>query len=49
VLHVVRSLRPWRITRWVRGARYAVELRAGALPPEVRRGAVLIEEAAGGG
>jgi uncharacterized protein len=44
VLHVVRDMRPWRITRWVRGASYAVELASGALPPEVRPGGVLVEE-----
>jgi uncharacterized membrane protein (UPF0127 family) len=31
VLHVVVSLRPRRVTRWVVRARYAVEMRAGAL------------------
>ena len=31
VLHVVTSLRPRRITRWVRRARYALEAPAGAL------------------
>jgi uncharacterized membrane protein (UPF0127 family) len=46
VLHVVRRMRPWRITRWVRGARYAVELPSGALPLEVAPGAVLVEETA---
>jgi uncharacterized membrane protein (UPF0127 family) len=38
VLHNVCPLRPWRITRWVRGARYAVELPAGAVGPHVRPG-----------
>jgi uncharacterized membrane protein (UPF0127 family) len=37
VLHVVHALPPWRITRWVRGARYAIELPAGAAA-QVRRG-----------
>ncbi len=31
VLHVVTSLRPRRITRWVRRARYVLEAPAGAL------------------
>ena len=30
VLHVVRALRPGRVTRWVRRARYAVEAPSGA-------------------
>jgi len=40
VLHVVSPLHPWRISKWVRGALYAIEL-----PPrvasEVRIGDVL--------
>lgn len=31
VLHVVTHMRPRRITRWVLGARYAVEVEAGGL------------------
>lgn len=31
VLHVVTAMRPRRVTRWVRGARYAIEAPAGAL------------------
>ena len=38
VLHVVRGLRPRRMTRWVRGCRYVVELRAGALPQDLGAG-----------
>lgn len=37
VLHVVPALRPRRLTRWVAGARYAMEMRAGELG-DVRRG-----------
>ena len=40
VLHVVSPLDPWRISKWVRGASYAIEL-----PPlaasEVRKGDLL--------
>ncbi len=31
VVHVAPGLRPWRITRWVRGAYFVVEMRAGAM------------------
>lgn len=31
VLLAVEAMKPWRITRWVRGARYAIEARAGEL------------------
>ncbi|HEX2195927.1 MAG TPA: DUF192 domain-containing protein [Actinomycetota bacterium] len=31
VLHVVRTMAPRRVTRWVRRARYAVETREGGL------------------
>lgn len=30
VVHVSRSMRPWRLGRWVRGGFYVVELPAGA-------------------
>ena len=30
VLHTVIALRPWRMTRWVRGSRYAVEMTGGS-------------------
>ena len=30
VLHTVLTLPPWRITRWVRGSRYVVEMPAGS-------------------
>lgn len=33
VLHVVRSLRPCRVTRWIGGARWTFELSAGAAAP----------------
>ncbi|MFN2525236.1 MAG: DUF192 domain-containing protein [Actinomycetota bacterium] len=29
VLHVIRAMRPWRLSRWVRKCRYVVELPAG--------------------
>lgn len=41
VLHVVRNMGPWRMTRWVRGARYALELPAGGAPASLARGARL--------
>lgn len=41
VRHAVRAMRPNRITRVVFGARRAVELAAGTLPPEVISGAML--------
>lgn len=42
VVHVTRGLPPRRITRWVRGCRYVVELRAGSLPRSVKVGAELL-------
>jgi uncharacterized membrane protein (UPF0127 family) len=42
VLRVERFLRPGRLTRWVRGARRVLELRAGSLPDSVQRGARLV-------
>ena len=42
VLHVVRGLRPKRLTRWVRGCRYVVETPAGAVPEEVSTGTELV-------
>jgi uncharacterized membrane protein (UPF0127 family) len=44
VVHVVRGLRPWRVTRWVRRARYAVELGAGGAGPDVRGGSRIAVE-----
>ena len=38
VLHVVRGMRPRRVSRWVSGARYVVELPANCLPPQVTPG-----------
>jgi uncharacterized protein len=35
VVHVVRNMRPRRVTKWVRGARLALEFTAGAVPSEV--------------
>lgn len=31
VVHLVRRMRPWRVTKWVARARYVVEAAAGAL------------------
>lgn len=42
VLRVYRSLRPWRLTAWVRGARYAIELRDGTVGEDVTAGTQLI-------
>ena len=33
VLHVVRDMRPLRLTRWVRRSRRVVEMSAGSMPP----------------
>ena len=33
VIHIVRGMPPMRITRWVRRARYVIELPEGAVPP----------------
>ncbi|MFN2488408.1 MAG: DUF192 domain-containing protein [Actinomycetota bacterium] len=44
VLHVLRGLRPWRASRWVRGARFIVELPSGVLPGDVRRGDRVVAE-----
>ncbi len=38
VLRVVRRMKPWRISPWVRGARYVVELRGGGLSAAVEQG-----------
>jgi uncharacterized protein len=42
IVHVVRAMRPMRITRWVRGARRAIELPANSVPAEVSPGTRLI-------
>ena len=42
VLRIYRGLAPWRITGWVRGARYAVELAAGGAPDELAVGESLV-------
>jgi uncharacterized protein len=44
ILHVVRGLRPWRVTRWVRGARRAIELACGSVPSDIVPGMVLVED-----
>lgn len=38
VLHIRRGMAPWRISRWVRGARFAIELPDGAVPGSVKAG-----------
>lgn len=42
VLHVVRGLRPNRVTRWVRGCRRVVELPSGSIPGELAVGERLV-------
>ncbi len=42
VVRVYRSLPPWRVTAWVRGAHYAIELRGGAVGGDVRAGTQLL-------
>jgi uncharacterized membrane protein (UPF0127 family) len=41
VLRVYRSLRPWRLTAWVRGAHYAIEFRSGTVGEDVTIGTQL--------
>jgi uncharacterized protein len=41
VLHVVRAMRPRRVSRWVRGARRALEFPSGSVPNEVVPGSKL--------
>lgn len=41
IAHVVRCMRPRRVTRWVPRARYVIEMRCGSLPPEAARGALV--------
>jgi uncharacterized membrane protein (UPF0127 family) len=38
VVHIVRAMRPWRITKWVRGARSVLELAAGTVSESVTVG-----------
>lgn len=38
VLHVSRNMKPRRVSRWVRGAHYAIELVAGAVDGQISRG-----------
>jgi uncharacterized membrane protein (UPF0127 family) len=38
IVHIVHSMRPWRMTKWVREARYAIELASRSLTPEMHRG-----------
>lgn len=42
VLRLIRRLPPRRVTRWVRRARYVVELPAGAIPDEIAAGVQLV-------
>jgi uncharacterized protein len=42
VVHIVRAMRPMRVTKWVRGARRAVEMPANAVPAEVGVGSELV-------
>lgn len=44
VLHVVRNMRPGRVTRWVPRARVAIEMRAGSMPPLRRGDQLSVEE-----
>ena len=41
VVHIVRGMRPFRVSRWVRRARRVVELPGGSLPEHLEVGAVL--------
>ena len=41
VLHVSRAIAPRRVSRWVRGTRYAIEMRAGSVPRSVTPGVQL--------
>jgi uncharacterized membrane protein (UPF0127 family) len=47
ILHLVREMRPFRMSRWVVGARRAVELPAGALPEWLGVGDRLVPKEAG--
>jgi uncharacterized membrane protein (UPF0127 family) len=47
VRHVVRNMRPGRLSKLVWGARYALELPAGVAPPELRPGDSLIVDPEG--
>jgi len=44
VRHIIRSMVPGRMSKFVLGGRYAIELPAGSLPPEVNRGDRLVVE-----
>ena len=41
VLHVIRAMRPWRFSRWVRHARFVIELPKETLPVDLKPGSVL--------
>ena len=38
VLHVVENMRPWRFSKFVRGARYTLEFPSGTLKGQVQKG-----------
>jgi uncharacterized membrane protein (UPF0127 family) len=42
ILHVVRRMKPWRLSRWVRNARFVIELPQGAVPDDVGPGHTLL-------
>jgi uncharacterized membrane protein (UPF0127 family) len=42
ILHVVRRMKPWRVSRWVRNARFVIELPEGAVPEDVKPGRALV-------
>jgi uncharacterized membrane protein (UPF0127 family) len=44
VLHIVRAMAPWRLSRWVRGSRFVVEFAGGTLGRRVSPGARLVLE-----
>jgi uncharacterized membrane protein (UPF0127 family) len=44
VRHIIRSMVPRRMSKFVLGGRYAIELPAGSVPPEVNRGDRLLVE-----
>jgi uncharacterized protein len=42
VLHVVRGMKPWRVSRWVRNARFVIELPEGTISEELKFGQALV-------
>lgn len=47
IVHIARSMRPNRVTRWVRNAVFAIEMRAGEVPDTLRPGETLVVEREG--